>query len=261
MNKKIIIAAASTAMMLVGCAPANTKKENVSASVTETTSVETVSGEQNLLTVGIPEGWKVESTGYGAPLGRDYVDLKKGEAEISIWATLTQNNYDGKVEDIKFSEEIKDLKIGQYTYTGGITDGTYMYLSAEGFPSDLFDGYGNLEMIYENPDGVSLDDGTIEQLLEQVNVKDSFGTLTVVGDEAELISNPTDLASSRVVGKATKGNKYNVRATIVFENKVWYQVDATENDEDTDLLWFEDTENVEFESIGKEVKTFKMGVS
>lgn len=240
--KKILIATL-LATTLVGCAISKTEKVETSEG-----TVTTVGGKNKLLkNVGIPEGWDIESngtTGYmnGTYISRDYVDLRKDEATLSVSASLLSYVDPGKDvrDELNFDEEIDDLKIGNYTYSGGITDGTYIYLSANGFPSQLFDGYGELIIFYENPEGVSVEDKELITALKMVEVEDNYGTLTVTDDNAELIESPSELSKCKVAGKATKGRTYKVRAMMIWDNNTWFRVDTGED------IWIEDNGNVEY---------------
>lgn len=241
---KKILTAILLSIALIGCAIPKTEKVETSEG-----TVTTASGKNKLLkNVGVPEGWDIESngtTGYmnGTYVSRDYVDLRKGEATLSISASLL--SYVDPGEDVRdelnFNEEIDNLKIGNYTYTGGMTDGTYIYLSANGFPSQLFDGYGELIVFYENPEGVSVEDEELITALKMVKVEDNYGTLAVTDDNTELVESPAESNKNRVVGKATKGSTYKVRAMMIWKNNTWFRVDAGED------IWIEDNGNVKYE--------------
>lgn len=133
----------------------------------------------------VPEGWEIIATGVETAeleMTTDYLGVRKGDKQIEI--TLLMRCPAGIGYDRVYERNIEDLHVGSYTLNGGISDNnTHLELT-----NMLFENpeHGIMFVNYTNPDGVSEDDPALSELLENLEVNDCFGTVTIDADEINI---------------------------------------------------------------------------
>lgn len=184
-----------------------------------------------LISLVVPEDWEIVPDGYDSPytyLNEDRIEIRKGEADLEIIASLqsygiglggdsyTEGNYQlGQFEyqllrNTPYDAETKQNAVGE----------TSLSLCAGGYLGYAFDGYGILTINYSNPDGAYLDD--IRELVESVQLKDSYGTATILADKINIRNGlGTDKES---LGVVKKGETYKVRAVQGDGKYTWYAI-------------------------------------
>lgn len=194
-------------------------------------------GLTGLLSVVVPDGWEQQIDGYDSPyeyLNEDRIVLKKGKTEVAIEASLQSypvgiggDQYsEGKYQLGKFEYQLlRDTPYDEATKQNYV-DETSLQLWAGGYLGYAFDGYGILYINYSNPNGAYLDD--IRGLVESVQLKDSYGTATVLVDKINIRNGlGTD---KECLGSAKKGETYKVRAVQGDGTYTWYAIGWQDGD-------------------------------
>lgn len=248
MNKKYKIITLIVGMLaLVGCSNKNTNSSSsikadrqtssISAeptpSSTSTTKPEVqsqtsnvVTSENRLISLEMPDGWKVDSITHEPMINEnelfyDKVSLSKDTATIDIDASL--ETYYGVGGDPVYDEPLANMiQIGQYSYWGGIDNGTNMTIEGGGYLGQIFDGYGTLTVTYSDSNGVSFEDADFISILESLNINDSYGTATVLANKINIRKDAS--VESDIVGTALNGNFYKVRKVIPYDDYTWYLI-------------------------------------
>ena len=188
-------------------------------------------GLTGLLSAVVPDGWEQQIDGYDSPyeyLNEDRIILKKGEGEVVIEASL--QSYPVGIGGDQYSEGtyqlgefeyqlLRDTPYDEATKQNNV-DETSLKLCAGGYLGYTFNGYGILTISYSNPNGAYLDD--IRSLVESVELKDSYGTATVLADKINIRNGlGTD---KECLGSAKKGETYKVRAVQGDGTYTWYAI-------------------------------------
>lgn len=191
---------------------------------TQTSNV--VTSENSLISLELPDGWKVVSITHDPVINDnelfyDKVSLSKDTATIDIDASL--DTYYGVGGDPVYDEPLSDmLKIGKYSYWGGIDNGSEMLIEGGGYLGHIFDGYGTLAVTYFDPKGVTFEDSDFISILESLNISDSYGTATVLANKINIRKEAS--VDSDIVGTAKKGTSYKVRKVIPYDDYTWYLI-------------------------------------
>ena len=188
-------------------------------------------GLTGLLSAVVPDGWEQQIDGYDSPyeyLNEDRIILKKGEGEVVIEASLQSypvgiggDQYiEGTYQLGEFEYQLlRDTPYDEATKQNNV-DETSLKLCAGGYLGYAFDGYGILTISYTNPNGAYLDD--IRGLVESVELKDSYGTATVLADKINIRNGlGTD---KECLGSAKKDETYKVRAVQGDGTYTWYAI-------------------------------------
>lgn len=217
------------------------EKKTVDATSKEENKLKSLQGAMKY---SLPDGWEIIATGIESryiEVSTDYIGIQKGDKKIAIM--LLMRSPAGIGRDPVYEVNIDETKIGGHTYAGGISDnGTYLDLCAE----MLFDNpeHGVMFVNMTDPDGVSIDDPTLHELLESLEVNDCYGTVTVKADEVNIREG--EIASAKKVGTVKKGETYKVfsiSGSTEYSEYTWYNIGYLEFIADKDGEWLEYKEN------------------
>lgn len=209
-------------------------------------------GMTKLISLVIPSDWEIVPDGYDSPyisLGGDSIEIRKGNADIRITASL--ESYPTGIGGDPYTEGT--YTYGNYTYQAirnNSEDETILTLDGGGYLGYIFNDYGILSVQYINPNGAYADDADLTKILNTLNVKDSYGTVTILADKINIRSDTN--ADSEKRGIVKKEQTYKVRAVQGDEKYTWYAIGYTKGDPnggsfdwiaDKDSEWIKFVEN------------------
>lgn len=250
-------------IVLLGCSKQNSTS-SIMESTTSSTSLPTVStstsntteersyGMTKLISLVIPNDWEIVPDGYDSPyisLNEDSIEIRKWDADIRITASL--ESYPVGIGGDSYTEGT--YTYGDYSYEAirnYSDDKTNLTLDGGGYLGSIFDDYGILSVQYTNPKGAYADDSDLTKILNTLNVKDNYGTVTILADKINIRSDVNDDSEKR--GTVKKGQTYKVRAVQGDENYTWYAIGYTKGEPnggsfdwiaDKDGEWIEFVEN------------------
>lgn len=188
----------------------------------------------------LPEGWEVVATGDDNPYddrSSDYLGIQNGEKRIELLLYMEAPAGIGYEPD--YDETIEPTRIGDDEYTGGISNsGTCLTLETMLFENPE---HGGLFVYLTDSNGASTEDEALNEVLESLEIKDSFGTVTINADEINIISGKSN--EDVKVGIAKKGETYKVYSKEKLGEYTWYNIGYLEYIADKDGEWITYTEN------------------
>lgn len=199
-------------------------KESIIKDIQNTNDQNVARSIYGAMSWSLPEGWEIIATGVDNPYGdmsTDYIGAMCGNKRVEV--TCLMRAPAGIGWDPMYDEMIDDVKIGDYTFMGGINNGTDMTLGSE----HVFDDpeHALLFVYYSCEDGVSVDDSDLRELISSLEVQDSYGTIEILADSVNIRN--LESTDGDKVGVAKKGEKYKVYSVLgatEYSEYTWYNV-------------------------------------
>ena len=226
-------------------APATPTSASLPAATPQTVAVDEVQKKKSLygtMQYIVPDGWKTVETNEESPShAADHVCILNGEKKIEI--SLLMDCPAGIGYDRVYERNIEDLHVGSYTFNGGISDNsTHLELTDLLFENPE---HGIMFVNYTNPSGASENDSDLISFLNNLEVNDCFGTVTVEADQINI--RDRENTDGNIVRTAKKGETYKVfgvKGPSEYTNEyTWYNIGYSEYIADLNGEWLSYTEN------------------